>query len=211
VAFLLDVVIREATGNEHSLDEVMRLMYQRIAKMGRGYTKEDYKAIAEELSGLDLNSFFGDYISGVKDLEEGLQNAGLYMGFELRQRAHPTTLATYYGVEWSKGDDGRIYVSNVYPGSPGLAAGLSIGDELVSVNGWKVKSNIEEVLTYEGGTKALEVCFFHQEKLRKGQMQSGNKFLGYIPQFFEITHPTEEQLHNRKEWQQVRTGIQVKG
>ncbi|MDB4286257.1 PDZ domain-containing protein, partial [bacterium] len=211
VAFLLDVEIRKATGNEHSLDEVMRLMYQRIAKAGRGYTREDYKGIAEELSGLDLDTFFEDYISGVRDLEDALQIAGEYMGFELRQRTHPNTLTSYFGIEWVERENGRIFVSNLYPDSPGLTAGLSKGDELVSLNGWKVKTNVEEVLNFVDRTKPIEVHFFHQEKLRKSYMKSGNKFLRYIPQFFDISHPTDEQLQNRREWQKVRTEIQVKG
>ena len=40
--FLLDVLIRDASGNRRSLDDVMRELYQTTYKRGRGFTRDDW-------------------------------------------------------------------------------------------------------------------------------------------------------------------------
>ncbi len=50
LAFLLDAKIRRGTGGARSLDDLMRLAYQRYSGP-QGYTPEDFKVLVEEIMG----------------------------------------------------------------------------------------------------------------------------------------------------------------
>ncbi len=64
VALLLDLQIRESTGNQRSLDDVMRFLYQQYN--GRSYSHEELGAAVTSAAGVDLSSFFRDYIAGTR-------------------------------------------------------------------------------------------------------------------------------------------------
>ena len=58
VALCLDLTIRHATNNQQSLDDVMRLLFNRV-RQGKGLTHDDdWQTAAEEVSGSLLNDFF---------------------------------------------------------------------------------------------------------------------------------------------------------
>ena len=42
---LLDIMIRDASDNKHSLDTVMRELYTAAYKAGRGFTSDDFTSI----------------------------------------------------------------------------------------------------------------------------------------------------------------------
>lgn len=78
VGFLLDVRIRSATGGERSLDDVMRLAYQRYGGE-RGFTPEEFRATVEEVAGADLTEWFRRAVASTEELdyEETLDWYGL--------------------------------------------------------------------------------------------------------------------------------------
>ncbi len=67
-AFLLDAEIRRATGNAKSLDDVMRLLYQRFAGQ-KGYTNDDVLLIASQVAGSDLSEWFQRSILSAEELD----------------------------------------------------------------------------------------------------------------------------------------------
>src|SRR5262249_43994910 len=68
VGFLLDAEIRRATGDEKSLDDVMRLTYARYSG-ARGYTPEQWEPAAAEAAGVDLQAFFDKALRSVEELD----------------------------------------------------------------------------------------------------------------------------------------------
>ncbi|MCR9296788.1 MAG: hypothetical protein NXI32_29115, partial [bacterium] len=68
VAFLLDIKIRRASENSRSLDDVMRLLYQRFA-LEKGFTNQDVKDIASEVAGVDLSEWLDRAIYSTRELE----------------------------------------------------------------------------------------------------------------------------------------------
>jgi len=68
VGFLLDARIRRATGGERSLDDVMRLAYARYSG-DRGFTPEQFRAIAEEVAGTDLKVWFHRALGSTEELD----------------------------------------------------------------------------------------------------------------------------------------------
>ena len=79
MGLLFDIEIRRQTGNAHSLDDLMRLLYNRYYKgLGRGFTEEEFWAAADEVAGthLDLLRRYVDTTAEI-DYETLLAHAGL--------------------------------------------------------------------------------------------------------------------------------------
>lgn len=66
--FLLDAYIRQRTNGARSLDDVMRLAYQRYSG-ARGFTPEEFQATAEEASGLELGDWLSTTIGSATELD----------------------------------------------------------------------------------------------------------------------------------------------
>ncbi|WP_258100058.1 M61 family metallopeptidase [Marinoscillum pacificum] len=68
VGLLLDLAIRNATENEKSLDDVMRLAYFRFYKdKNRGFTDSEFNSLCEEVAGAALTEIF-EYVYTTKAL-----------------------------------------------------------------------------------------------------------------------------------------------
>ncbi len=68
VGFLLDARIRRATANAKSLDDVMRLAYQRFSG-DRGFTADQFRQTVEEVAGADLKEFFRTALQTTQELD----------------------------------------------------------------------------------------------------------------------------------------------
>ena len=67
VSFLLDARIRAATAGERSLDDVMRLAWERFLESG--FTTEEFEALAAEVAGEDLGDFFDRALRSTDELD----------------------------------------------------------------------------------------------------------------------------------------------
>ncbi len=112
IGVALDIVLREASNNRVSLDDVMRQMYDDFAKKGRFYDDSaDIRATAEAVlkragvptASADLGSFFAQYVSGAKEIPfaDILSEAGLELQtteeggvpvYRIVEMSHPTDL-----------------------------------------------------------------------------------------------------------------------
>src|SRR6185503_16999942 len=79
VALLCDLEIRSRTGGARSLDDVMRLLWQRHGKAGVGFADEAVQALFEEGAGLELAAFFDRFVRGREELDANplLRTVGL--------------------------------------------------------------------------------------------------------------------------------------
>ena len=68
VGLLLDAKIRHATDDARSLDDVVRLEYERYSGE-RGFTPEQFQATAAEAAGLDLQAFFHATLATTEELD----------------------------------------------------------------------------------------------------------------------------------------------
>jgi predicted metalloprotease with PDZ domain len=68
VGFLLDARIRRATNGSKSLDNVMRLAYQRYAGE-RGFTAQQFRQTAEEVAGTSLKDWYDKAIASATELD----------------------------------------------------------------------------------------------------------------------------------------------
>ena len=140
LGFLLDARIRAATEGAKSLDDVMRVAFERFSG-ARGYTPEELRAVAEQVAGISLASFWGQAVEGTSELDyrEALETFGL------RLRPVEAPRADRPGRAWlgmsTRNDAGRLVVSQVRRGTPAYGAGLNVGDEILAMNGFRVRAD----------------------------------------------------------------------
>ena len=82
-ALILDLHIRQVSDQTRSLDDVMRLIWQRFGKPFVGYTLADYRAITEEVAGESLDWYYEVCIAGHESLLLLTVNYLKYMGLSL--------------------------------------------------------------------------------------------------------------------------------
>lgn len=154
VALCLDLAIRDRTDGRKSLDDVMRALYERYPIEGEGipekhaHGKDGWRGALEEVTGLSWRSFWQKYIDGTNevDFEAFLAKVGwkLQPAFrdehadEKERKGDYGGPGGWLGIE-AKDVDKHLKVTNVLVASPALAAGLSPEDELVALDGIKVK------------------------------------------------------------------------
>ena len=150
-ALALDLTIRKETDGRVSLDDVWRTLWERNGRPLVGVPEDGIQAIAEEVSGLDLEGFFADVVRGTDDipLAELLADFGVDLTF--RPADGPADLggrASSVPVEKlrQRGELGARVVAggggaklaNVYTGGAAHRAGLSAGDVVIAADGIKV-------------------------------------------------------------------------
>jgi predicted metalloprotease with PDZ domain len=67
-AFCLDVMIRDETNGRRSLEDFMRLMYERYGLTAKKYSYQDLVATASEVIGRDISEFFKKHVEGTETL-----------------------------------------------------------------------------------------------------------------------------------------------
>jgi predicted metalloprotease with PDZ domain len=68
VAFLLDAKVRQETGGARSLDDVMRLAYERYSGE-KGFTADQFRKTAEEVAGVELRAWFRTAVASTEELD----------------------------------------------------------------------------------------------------------------------------------------------
>jgi len=139
VGLLLDARIRKATNGAKSLDDVMKAAYEKYSGM-RGYTADEFRAVAEQVAGVSLKGFWDSAVSGTGELDyqETLETLGL----RFRSASAPADRPgrTWMGIG-TRNDAGRLVVTQVRRDTPGLAAGLNVDDEILAIDNYRVRAD----------------------------------------------------------------------
>jgi len=162
VCLLLDLEIRHRTGNKRSLDDVFRDMYKRFPFGSRGYTVEDFQKSAETQAEGSLDAFFDNYVRGVHPLP--WEKSLLYAGLELTPE-DPTEKPSLGITVGDAGDMPKI--TRVVKGSCSYDAGLNVGDELVALNGSKIRArDMDKRIEQMKAGDTVTVTVFRENNLR---------------------------------------------
>src|SRR5579864_198724 len=172
VALAFDLTIRAQTNNRKSLDDVMRLLWQRFGRdfyRGKpvGVEESEIEAIFAEATGVQLAELFAEAVHGTRDLplDTLLAPFGVTLAPELEKNGKPSLGARARG-----GADCTL--AAVHDGSAAQKAGLSAGDVLVAIDGLRVTgSNLDALLSrYLPGAK-VEIHAFRRDELRAAQVK----------------------------------------
>lgn len=142
VALGLDITIRQATNYQRSLDDVMRLMWQRYGRdfyqrtragSGKGVKEDEMASLIKEATGVDTTGLIQRYACACDELplEEWLGHAGVSLerrstdplpGLDVRLKESATGLS----------------IATAYEHGAAHRGGLSAGDELIAIGGIRV-------------------------------------------------------------------------
>ena len=128
LGLLLDLKIRNESGNSKSLNDVMRYLYFKYYKdLKRGFTDDEFRQVCEKFAGCDLSEIF-NYASSTQDIDYSkyFKYAGLTIDDKYKEMP-----GSYTGIRSRDTEDG-LSVSVVETGSPAWEAGISSSDIIVS-------------------------------------------------------------------------------
>ena len=143
VCALLDLIIRRATNDQRSLDDVVRLLWKRFGDE-RGVPENGVEQAAEEVAGTSLRDFFARAVHGLGELSyEVFDHVGLEVSFRTREsnndkggtppRGRGDKVEGWLGIL----PRGNNAIATVLEGSPAMNGGLYAEDEVVALDGLK--------------------------------------------------------------------------
>lgn len=169
VSLLLDLEIRQRSNNKYSLDDVLRTMVKRFP-ISAGFVNADLQKICEEFGGGSFKDFFTNFIYSTTPLpwEQTLAFAGLEVFVKDSTKKIGLGIATQDFGE-------RTRISNVTPGSPGAEAGLDFNDEIVALNGYRMRSSdLNERMTSTKEGEEITITLFRNDKLKEIKVRLEN-------------------------------------
>jgi predicted metalloprotease with PDZ domain len=128
--FLLDIMIRDASNNRQSLDNVLRDLYTADYKNDRGFTSDEWwAAVSRVAGGKSFADFYTRYVDGRDPFpyDAVLPLAGLRL-------VRDTINEPRVGIGTIQ-DSSGVHVTQVVAGSSAEAAGVQPGDLLMAVGG----------------------------------------------------------------------------
>jgi predicted metalloprotease with PDZ domain len=133
IAFLLDARIRKATNGGKSLDDAMRLAYERYSG-AKGYTMEQFYQAMSDTAGTDLRPWFAKTAESTEELDysEALE------WFGLRFRPVDDSQRAWLGAN-TRNDNGRLIVTQVRRETPAHATGFNVDDEILAFDDVRVR------------------------------------------------------------------------
>jgi predicted metalloprotease with PDZ domain len=160
VTLALDLTIRVRSNGARSFDDVLRHLWARYGREGRGFRDADVQAEAEAATGVSLGDCFDKWVRGREeiDLAGALRPFGLELKAELpkdkdrdRDRDRPdkekdkdrdkdasSDVAPAWLGAGTRTEGGRTWVSHVLDGGAAWRSGLYAGDEILALDGFRV-------------------------------------------------------------------------
>jgi predicted metalloprotease with PDZ domain len=133
---MLDLIIRNATNNKYSIDDVMRSMMKQFGK-GRGFTNNDIEQAINKTCGCNVHDFFQQYIYGSNaiDFNKYLRLAGMSSNITWIDATNDEgKLSTDLRVYAWYNAQHTLLLGITDPESIWGKAGLHTDDEIISLN-----------------------------------------------------------------------------
>jgi predicted metalloprotease with PDZ domain len=200
---LLTLEIATRTDGQKSIDDVMRLMWEKTRDEGASFDSDDIRAVCEEVAGGSFREFFERYVFGTDDIpfEDFFKLAGYELVVdEVARRA--MNRVGYMGVYLGE-SGGRASIDGVVRGGPAWRAGLDYGDIVLAVDGMEVEgvTGLRQAIAGHGPGDTLDF-----RVLRLGEERAITLTLGErtVPAYrlAEVESPTALQLAVRRRWRQ---------
>lgn len=160
----LDLHIRRRTDGARSLDDALRLLWTRYGARGVPHP-DDVQAVFEEAAGIELSEVFERQIRGTEDprLAEELRHVGL----ELRTSHDPAQVADGAQPVWMGATLSGTKVTGVMDRSPAQAAGLTPGDEIIAIDGFRTTSeaDVRSLAATRRPDDSLQLSLFRRHRL----------------------------------------------
>ena len=166
VALCLDLTVRVRTAGRRSLDDVMRLMWQRYGRdfdrTGAGLPEDAFPDLLREATGVDLGTEIRDWAHGTDELPlaDLLSSLGVTCTFKA-----PDGPANWLGLRTqTRGTE--LVAATVYSEGPARTAGLSAGDVIIALDGVRVdERGLRTALSRRKSGAAVRLHAFRRDEL----------------------------------------------
>jgi predicted metalloprotease with PDZ domain len=172
VALAIDLAVRARTQGRASLDDAMRLMWQRYGRdfyapgggpgaSQSGLPEDGFPALLREATGVALGAQLARWVDGTDELPL----ARLFAPLGITLTFAPADAAPSLGVRTTtKGSE--LAIATAYSGGAAQRAGLSAGDLLVAVDGLRVdEKSLKSLLSRRRAGDTVEVHAFRRDEL----------------------------------------------
>ncbi|MEN9291628.1 MAG: hypothetical protein RLZZ357_1472 [Bacteroidota bacterium] len=157
---VLDAYLIQKSNKKRSLDGFMQLLYNKYAlELKRGFTEAEFEQELSNYCGEDMHAFFANYVNGTQIIP--YQKYFEPMGLTVKDVTSSQTSigATFDGNEVVK-------VKAVRRGSAAEEAGLSVGDEVLICNGYRInKDMLEGMLNSLSSGESMMLTVARDEKV----------------------------------------------
>jgi predicted metalloprotease with PDZ domain len=192
---LLDILIRDRTDNEKSLDDVLRALNTDFAKQGKAYRDSlDIRLTAEKITGGSFEDFFRKYVAGAESLpyQQFLALAGL----DLRTVEHRRATL---GFRAERDSNGMFFVKTVEAEGLAAQAGLREGDTIINWNGGEVPRRLERGAREQKPGDVLKLRVRRENKEITIEFRLGETR--------ETLYEVSEDAHAKEKARHIREGI----
>ncbi|CAM5540422.1 M61 family metallopeptidase [Eoetvoesiella caeni] len=167
VALGLDLLIRRESGGSRSLDDVMRLLWDRYGRGfyqggGTGVPEKAMPRLIREATGVDASDFIARYAEGREDipLQAMLAQQGIKLEWQAASKLPSLDVRT-------RSAHGETQLATVFEGGAAHRAGLCAGDIVVAVNGLRVPENgLDRLLQAYRPGDTITIHVFRRDELR---------------------------------------------
>ena len=195
IGFLLDMRIRAATNGVRTLDDVMRLAFERYSG-ARGFTTTEFQNTAQELAGVDLGAWFTLALETTNELD--YQEALAWLGLEFSTETENEERG-WIGLI-TRNYNGRLVIAQVRRNTPAHTAGLNVDDEILAIGNHRVlPGEIDERLSVAQPSSELSLLIS-----RRGTLMRVPVIVETEPadnwELQLIENPTPAQVRHREAW-----------
>jgi len=189
LALALDLTLRHA--GKGSLDDVMRELWR--ASDGGPVGEADIEQAVHAVAGRSMEKELVAWVHGTDDLplEPLLSKVGIQWKSEV------PTPALRWGVRVAESALTGVQVKGVLRGGAGERSGLAAGDELLAVNGWRLR-RIDDVQMLSEPGAALELLVSRDQRLMPLRLVPAD--VGGAIVLTSADKPTREALALRRAW-----------
>jgi predicted metalloprotease with PDZ domain len=161
LAAVFDAMIISNSKGKQCLDHFMNHLYQKFyLDLNRGFTEAEFKVELEKFVGKNLDDFFKKHINGT----EIIPYAEIFdkVGVSVKDI---TTFKPSFGATVRE-ENGRVMVKAIRAGSCAEEAGISVGDEILGCNGFRVDQGmLEGMMNGLNTAETAELLLAREEKL----------------------------------------------
>jgi len=191
LALALDLSLRRDGG---SLDEVMRLLWK--TSQGGAIDESD---IAAALADVGRRSYHAELASWVRGTAE-LPLADLLADIGIQWRTERTGLAASLGLRLTEGALSGVQVKAVLSGGAAAAAGVAAGDELLAVDGWRIR-RMDDALAWIDPAKAFELLLVRDQRvMRLSVVPQPDSSFATQASLQQMAQPGREAATRRRAW-----------
>ena len=160
IGAVLDAYLIQRSKGKQSLDGFMQLLYQKYAlDLKRGFSETEFEQELANYCGEDMHAFFTQYVNGTAIIP--YQKYFEPMGLKVTDQ---TSTLTNFGAALEPGE--VLKVRTVRSGSAAEDAGISVGDEILACDGFRIdKAGLENKYNNLQSGVSMELLLSRDGKL----------------------------------------------